>query len=132
MWSSLGGTLGFPAARKCNANQPALKQSPWSLKSPSSVQTVASRATSTFTGDVGNSSGVVLVAPGGGCLTVKGAGYPGGAGGLVIAPCNVSDPSQIFESSELDNKTMLKQRSSGHCVDVHANGPIVWMCVSSC
>ena len=52
-------------------------------------------------------------------------GFEGGAGGLVVAPCNATNPAQIFS---YDPATLqLKQVSSKHCVDVHAQGPIVWM-----
>ena len=66
-----------------------------------------------------------LKAPGGGCLEQSGAGFEGGAGGLIIAVCNATSPAQTFA---YDTTTLqLKQVSSGHCVDVHASGPIVWM-----
>ena len=66
-----------------------------------------------------------LRAPGGGCLRVQGGGYPGGAGGLVVVACNASDAAQAFQYSA--DTLQLKQPSSGHCVDVHSGGPIVWM-----
>lgn len=107
VWSGLGGALGFPAARKCNLDNPGLKQAGWSLKPLASTTHVA------------------LGAPGGGCLKQQGAGFEGGAGGLIIADCNITDPAQIFD---YDATTMqLKQVSTKHCVDVHASGPIVWM-----
>jgi hypothetical protein len=37
---------------------------------------------------------VALAAPGGGCLEVHGGGYQGGAGGLIVAACNATDPAQ--------------------------------------
>ena len=79
MWSGLGGALGFPAARQCNLNNPQLRQSGWSLKP--------------LPGSAGD---VALGAPGGGCLKVQGAGFAGGAGGLIIADCNTTDPAQTF------------------------------------
>ena len=41
-----------------------------------------------------------------------------------MVACNASDAAQAFEYNE---DTQLKQPSSGHCVDVHSGGPIVWM-----
>ena len=62
---------------------------------------------------------VALVAPGGGCLRVQGSGYPGGAGGLVIARCNETDPAQAF-SFDVTSKQL--KTASGRCVDVHSGG----------
>ena len=108
VWSGLGGALGFPAARACSPNNPGLKQSGWALKPIA-----------------GSADGVVLSAPGGGCLKQQGAGFEGGAGGLIIAECNTTDPAQAFAYNA--TTLQLKQPSSRHCVDVHAAGPIVWM-----
>eukprot|EP01050_Picozoa_sp_SAG11_P043567 SAG11_NODE_20694_length_440_cov_0.756598_1_plen_82_part_10 len=66
-----------------------------------------------------------LVEGGGGCLTQRGSGFQGGAGGLVIAECNGTDPSQTFTYDTTTSQ--LRQVSSKHCVDVHSGGPIVWM-----
>ena len=105
VWSGLVGA-GFPAARKCDLQNPSLKQAGWSLKPLAG-------------GDV------ALGAPTGGCLAVQGRGFPGGAGGTVIAVCNATDPAQTFAYSTTTQQ--LRQPSSGHCVDVHSGGPIVWM-----
>eukprot|EP01052_Picozoa_sp_SAG31_P080530 SAG31_NODE_40339_length_281_cov_0.906593_1_plen_93_part_11 len=78
VWSGEGGVAGYPVARKCNPANSALKQKGWALKKLPSSELVA------------------LTAPGGGCLTQRGAGFQGGAGGLVIAACNATDPAQIF------------------------------------
>ena len=105
VWSSLA-SFGYPAARKCNPGNPALKQTGWSLKPLA-----------------GGGGGTTAVGgPGGGCLTVKGAGYAGGAGGLVLADCNATDRAQIFTYDEATLE--LKQVSTGHCVDVHSGGAV--------
>jgi len=106
VWSGLGAAIAFPAARACDPTNPSLKQKGWGLKSLAG----------------GN---VALQAPGGGCLAVRGSGYPGGAGGTVIADCNSTDPAQTFMYNETTQQLM--QPSSHHCVDVHSGGPIVWM-----
>lgn len=54
--------MGYPAARKCSLDNPALRQAGWELKTLP-----------------GAANEVSVVAPGGGCLTVQGAGFPGGA-----------------------------------------------------
>ena len=77
VWSGQGGTLGYPAARKCNPSNSALKQKGWALAPL-------------------DGGAVALKAPGGGCLKQQGNGYAGGAGGLVISACNATDPAQIF------------------------------------
>ena len=64
-------------------------------------------------------------APGGGCLAIHGAGYPGGAGGLLLAECNSSDASQAFTYDAAAKQLAQSPRSNG--VDVHNNGPLVWM-----
>ena len=112
VWSGQGGTLGYPAARKCNPSNTALKQKGWALAPL-------------------DGGAVALKAPGGGCLKQQGNGYAGGAGGLVISACNATDPAQIFNYSK--TTFQLQQVSSHHCVDVHSGGPIVWMygCSSS-
>ena len=110
VWSQ--GTQGFPAARPCDPANKQLHQQGWSLKTLSPTT-------------------AALAAPGGGCLAQQGGGFPGGAGGLTITACNATDPAQVF-SYDASTK-QLKQVSSGHCVDVHSGGPIVWMygCTSS-
>jgi len=107
VWSGHGGALGYPAARKCNTVNPALHQVGWAL---------VSRPTA---------GEVMLQAPGGGCLTVQGAGYPGGAGGLVIARCNSSYAAQGFKYDEATKQ--ISSVSNGRCVDIHSGGPILWM-----
>jgi hypothetical protein len=119
VWSGQGGALGFPAARKCNPSNSALKQKGWALK-----PLVQGGESSNSVDNDGSS--VALAAPGGGCLTQRGHGFPGGAGGLVIAECNGTDPSQTFHYNS--TTFQLVQVSSKHCVDVHSGGPIVWMC----
>ena len=69
-----------------------------------------------------------LKAPGGGCLEQFGNGYEGGDGGLIIADCNTTNPAQTFK---YNSSTLQLKQASGHCVDVHASGPIVWMYVST-
>ena len=60
VWSGLGGALGYPAAKKCDPSNSALKQKGWALK------------------PLANASEVAMTAPGGGCLTQQGGGYQGG------------------------------------------------------
>lgn len=104
VWSALAGAMGFPAARPCDPHNPSLRQTGWSMKTL-------------------DADSVQVLAPGGGCLKVQGGGAPGGAGGLVIANCNSTDTSQLF-SWDKDN---LQLKNNGHCVDMHAGGPIAWM-----
>jgi len=113
VWTGVGSALGYPAARACNPTNPALQQAGWSLKSIGQVEAIEAEA-----------SLVALAAPGGGCLKVQGHGYPGGAGGLVIAVCNSTDPAQSFT---YDTSTKQLKTPSGRCVDVHSGGPIVWL-----
>jgi hypothetical protein len=108
VWSS-GAGLGYPAARPCNLANKALKQAGWSLKAVD-----------------GNLSSVV--APGGGCLMRQGAGYAGGAGGLIIAACNASSPAQTFVY-DAASKQLATASGRKLCVDVHSGVPIVWMYV---
>jgi hypothetical protein len=108
IWSGQGGAMGYPAAKKCDPSNTALKQKGWALKPQAS-----------------NASEVALAAPGGGCLTQRGSGFQGGAGGLLIAECNGTDPAQTFTYNP--TTFQLVQVSSKHCVDVHSGGPIVWM-----
>ena len=58
VWSGQGGALGYPAAKKCDPSNSALKQKGWALKPLKA-----------------NASEVALTAPGGGCLTQSGAGF---------------------------------------------------------
>ena len=58
VWSGQGGALGYPAAKKCDPSNAALKQKGWALK------------------PLANASEVALTAPGGGCLTQQGTGNP--------------------------------------------------------
>ena len=44
VWSAHGGAMGYPAARKCDLGNKALKQSGWSLSKPSAAGTVAIQA----------------------------------------------------------------------------------------
>jgi hypothetical protein len=104
VWSDLGGALGFPAARKCNPSNPALKQKGWSLKPDAAV-----------------AGKTALVGPSGGCLKIQGRGFPGGAGGLLLATCNSSDPAQAFSYNGTTKH--LSQYPKGNCVDVHSGGP---------
>jgi len=115
VWSDLGGAFGFPAARKCAPSNTGLKQAGWSLAPlPNAPKPTSPTATA-----------VSLAAPGGGCLRIQGGGYPGGAGGTVVVKCNATDAAQQFE---YDTATLqLRDPKSGHCVDVHSGGPIVWM-----
>jgi len=106
VWSGLGGARGFPAARKCDAVNPGLKQQGWSLSPLANGNTA-------------------VKAPGGGCLMQQGPGFEGGAGGLILADCNATSPAQIFSYNQ--TTFQLTQVSSKHCVDVHGGGPIVWM-----
>ena len=105
MWEENGGAEGYPAARPCNLTNKALQQQGWSMEQLSTPGVVA------------------LNAPGGGCLTLQGPGYPGGFGGLVIAACNASDLSQQFKQ----DSGRFVSAASGRCVDIHSGGPIVWM-----
>lgn len=100
------GARGFPAARKCDAVNPGLKQQGWSLSPLANGNTA-------------------VKAPGGGCLMQQGPGFEGGAGGLILADCNATSPAQIFSYNQ--TTFQLTQVSSKHCVDVHGGGPIVWM-----
>ena len=113
--------MGFPAARKCNPTNPALKQTGWALKPIGAPESGGSSSS-----DDPDGSLVALTAPGGGCLTQSGHGFPGGAGGLIVADCNGTDPAQTFHYNS--TTFQLVQVSSKHCVDVHSGGPIVWMC----
>ena len=54
-----------------------------------------------------------------------GGGARGGAGGLIAATCNATDARQIFAYNSSSHQLM--HVASGHCVDVHSGGPIVWM-----
>ena len=138
VWSELGGALGFPAARPCNLTNPDLRQRGWSLRPLDSTAT----ATATATAGVGvdpmfaapdptfaaPAAHVALVGPAvngltESCLKVEGRGYPGGRGGLLLAPCNSSDPAQAFSY----NATTQQLSHSQSCVDVHGGGPLVWM-----
>lgn len=105
VWEENGGAEGYPAARPCNLTNKALQQQGWSMEQLSTPGVVA------------------LNAPGGGCLTLQGPGYPGGFGGLVIAACNASDLSQQFKQ----DSGRFVSAASGRCVDIHSGGPIVWM-----
>jgi len=133
VWTAEGGAMGYPGARqlnnnhnhnlnlksnspilngfsilrKCNLANKALKQSGWSLAALS------------------QGAGFQVKAPQGGCLTLAGAGYPGGAGGLAVTPCNSTTPLQQFKYDA--GTKQLVSTSSGHCVDIHSGGPIVWM-----
>ena len=102
--SSLAAAVGFPVAVECNASDPT--QQGWRLQP-------------------GESGRVALQAPGGGCLGIHGAGAPGGAGGLLLAACNGSDTSQGFAYDSASRQ--LAQFPKGSCVDVHNDGPLVWM-----
>ena len=115
VWSAFGDTFGFPAARKCDPTNAGLKQAGWSLTPLPNAPAPKSRT----------ATAVSLEAPGGGCLRIQGRGYPGGAGGTVIAKCNATDGAQHFEYDTAT--TQLRDPKSGHCVDVHSGGPIVWM-----
>jgi hypothetical protein len=113
IWSGTGGALGFPAARTCNPANAALKQTGWKLTTlPSSASLTGVPL-------------VLLNAPGGGCLKVEGAGYPGGLGGLLVDTCNTTDPAMQFTYNT--STFHLTAPTSNHCVDVHSGGPIVWM-----
>jgi len=114
VWTGVGSALGYPSARACNPTNIGLKQKGWRLQQISQVTSMAGA----------DGASVALVAPGGGCLKQQGHGYPGGAGGLVIAQCNDTDATQTFT---YDNTTKQLKSMSGHCVDVHSGGPIVWM-----
>jgi hypothetical protein len=99
--------LGFPAARKCNPTNPALKQTGWALKP------IGAESGGSSSSDDPDGSLVALT-------------FPGGAGGLIVADCNGTDPAQTFHYNS--TTFQLVQVSSKHCVDVHSGGPIVWMC----
>ena len=113
VWSGLSPGMGYPAARACDLANGGLNQKGWSMK-PALSSDAASA------GAAGAGGQVSVVAPGGGCLAAQGAGFAGGAGGLVIAECNATSPRQMWK---YDPQTLqLSQFPRGHCVDVHSGG----------
>ena len=118
IWSTLVGVHGYPAARRCNASDSSLKQAGWAWKPLATVDDASASPERTR-----DTKRVALMSPiPGGCLERRGGGARGGAGGLVIGECDGSD-AQAFTYDE----TSQQLAASGHCVDVHNGGPIVWM-----
>jgi hypothetical protein len=127
IWGSMSGVLGFPAARPCNKSAPQLRQSGWKLTPqvahlPGKEEGRGAGAAKAAEAALGAGQMMQLSTPAGGCLSRRGPGYPGGRGGLVVAPCDGGD-AQAFTY----NESSLQLSNSGDCVDVHSGGPLVWM-----
>jgi len=134
VWSRLADGLSFPHANACDPTDP--KQTGWRITPRADAATAAattkehnlpvgSAAPSSSSSSSSSSSGTVaVVAPSGHCLSAPLAPPGGGRAGVKLSPCSVWDPTQAFEYTATTGRL---SNAGGGCLDVHNDGPLVWL-----